>query len=228
MQNQLTFDLPSRPALGRDDFFVSPANSLAVETVHDVSAWPGHKLILNGAAGSGKTHLVHVWASETGAKVLSATEVTEELVPDLAATSHIAVEDIDAIAGQIGREKVLFHLHNAVLANEGFLLLTTAKPPAACNFALPDLASRLQATSIATLQPADDTLLAALLVKLFSDRQLAIDPKIITFLVSHMDRSFDCAHQLVAALDAAALQERRSVTKPLAMRVLKAVLSEES
>ena len=67
------------------------------------------------------------------------------------------------------------------------------------------------------------TLLAAVLAKLFADRQIIPRPDVIPYLVAHMDRSFESAARVVAALDRAALSEGRSLSRPLAIRVLDAL-----
>jgi chromosomal replication initiation ATPase DnaA len=59
-----------------------------------------------------------------------------------------------------------------------------------------------------------------MLVKLFTDRQLAVAPDLIPWLAARTDRSFDAIRRLVAALDNAALAEKRRITQPLARRVL--------
>ena len=63
-------------------------------------------------------------------------------------------------------------------------------------------------------------LLSAVLVKLFADRQLAVPPALIPWLLQRMDRSFAGAQRLVAALDARALAEGRPVSRALAQAVL--------
>ena len=72
---QLVLDLPARPALGRADFFVSPANALALAQVDAWPDWPARRLAVVGPAGAGKTHLVHVWAARSGAQVLAAADL---------------------------------------------------------------------------------------------------------------------------------------------------------
>jgi len=52
---QLAFDLPARTALGREDFFVSPANAQAVAMIDGWRDWPARKLVLCGPRGAGKT-----------------------------------------------------------------------------------------------------------------------------------------------------------------------------
>lgn len=220
MPAQLTFDLPTKPALGRDDFFISAANELAVSLVGDWANWPSGKMFLVGPTGSGKTHLVHVWANEAKAKILQASQLAAtDIATCVQENSKVAVEDIDTIASDPAAQDALFHLHNLVLAEGGNLLMSATTAPGIWQFTLPDLASRVQSASLASLQPADDMLLTAVLLKLFADRQIVVKPDVISYLVARMDRSFETARNLVAQLDAAALAEKRPVTKALAMRV---------
>jgi len=212
---QLAFDLPSNEALTRADFFVAPSNSLALQAVEDWPGWPGNKLLLIGPEGAGKTHLAHVWAELSGAVILSA-EALEDI--DIAALTGrpVAVED----AHLIGKaEAALFHLHNVVTAG-GALLLTAPTPPRDWGLGLADLHSRMQAASVARLEAPDDGLLSAVLIKLFADRQIAVPPNLIPFLISRMPRSIGATRALVAALDSRALALGRPVTRALAGEVL--------
>ncbi|MBV1867917.1 MAG: chromosomal replication initiator DnaA [Marinosulfonomonas sp.] len=221
MSHQLTFDLPSRTALGREAFFVSPANAMAVKTIEEPDNWPDGKLVLVGPKGAGKTHLAHVWAQMFDAPVLNASRLNASgLADQIAHHTHIALEDIDKLAGEPELEKTLFHLHNMVLATQGRLLMTSATPPGNCTFALADLTSRIHACTSATLQPADDQLLAAILVKLFDDRQLDVSPDVISYLVTRIDRSFSDAQNIVTTLDRAALSARRAITRPFVIQVM--------
>ncbi|RVV99405.1 chromosomal replication initiator DnaA [Mesobaculum littorinae] len=219
MYSQLAFHLPVKEALGREAFFVAPANATAVALIEGWRAWPGGKLALSGPRGAGKTHLAHVWAAEAGARIIPATDLTEDMVPALA-DAPVAVEDVSAIAGCEDRERVLFHLHNLCLASGGRLLLTDERPPARWDITLPDLASRLEAATLARIEAPDDTLLAAVMFKLFSDRQLGVDEEVVTYLVPRMDRSFAHALAMVEALDARSLAEKREIRVPLAREVL--------
>ncbi|MEO1107536.1 MAG: DnaA/Hda family protein [Pseudomonadota bacterium] len=218
MARQLSFDLPAKTALERDDFFVSPANALAVAMI-SATSWPGNKLVLSGPAGSGKTHLAHVWAAETGGRIIQATELDYDAVPELARTP-IAVEDVPAIADDIEQQKVLFHLHNLVLAEGHALLMTGRLAPKLWQLPLADLQSRVEGAHHVALDPPDDALLGAVLAKLFLDRQLNPGPEVIAYLVKHMDRRFETAAAVVKQLDQLALAEKREITRALAVRVL--------
>ena len=131
----------------------------------------------------------------------------------------VAVEDAEAVAGQRAHEAAFFHLHNLV-TQAGHLLVTAARPPRDWGLTLPDLASRLQAAPLTRLDPPDDALLSAVLIKLFADRQITVAPALIPYLASRMDRSFAAARNLVARLDALALAEGRPVTRALAATLL--------
>ncbi|WP_299351333.1 DnaA/Hda family protein [uncultured Shimia sp.] len=221
MAEQLNLTLPVRTALGRDDFFVSPANAMALGLVESWPNWPGGKLVIAGPHGAGKTHLVHVWAALCDARIVAASDLTQDLIPDLS-QSPVAVEDVPEIAGNAEVEAALFHLHNLTLAEGHTLLLTGDRDPKHWGLTLPDLNSRMQGTTVATLDQPDDTLLTVVLAKLFNDRQLTPHPDTIPYLVRQMDRSFEAAQSLVSALDHLSLSEKRPVTRALAKRVLDA------
>lgn len=216
MAEQLTFDLPVRSASGRADFFIAPANKLAVAEIDRWQDWPARKLLLIGPNGSGKSHLAHVWAQESGARVCTA----RSLVGQTPQPGHRAVEDVEEIAGDAEAETALFHWHNLVLAEGGTLLFTATRPAALWPIGLPDLASRMQATPGTRLEAPDDTLLGAVLLKLFSDRQIAPPAPLLSWLTARMERSFAAAGQLVEALDAQALRTGRPIGRKLAAEVL--------
>ncbi len=219
---QMVFDLPARPALGREDFFVSPANRLALAQVDAWPSWPDGRLAVCGPGGSGKTHLVHVWAARAGARILPAASLPALDLATLPEGVALALEDGDrpGDAPRARTEEALFHLLNRLRAGGGSLVLTCRTPPAQWRVALPDLASRLEAAQVARLDPPDDALLSAVLLKLFSDRQIDVAPDLISYLLARMDRSFEAAEALVRRLDVAALARQRPITPRLAGEVL--------
>ena len=199
---------------------LSDANALALALVESWPNWTGHKLALIGPSGSGKTHLCNVWQSISGGRIVAASQLAETNI-DTLADAPIAVEDVNKIAGNAAAQAALFHLHNLALAEGHSLLLTGTGEPAHWPIDLPDLKSRLQGTTVATLSPPDDTLLQAVLFKLFSDRQLTPNIETIAYLTRHMDRSFAAAQSIVEKLDSVALARRRPITRALAREVLR-------
>ena len=219
MSRQLSFDLPMRAALGRSDFFVCPSNAMAVALIEGWGNWPARKLVLLAETGAGKTHLAHVWAALARASILPARDVTEDIVPPLSQT-NLVLEDIQNAVGNLKTETALFHLHNLALSEGNALLFTANAPLATLNFALPDLQSRLQGAQSATLDRPDDTLLAAVLMKLFADRQLIPSADTVPYLVTRMNRSLAEAQRIVDLIDKTALSEKRAITRKLAIEVL--------
>ncbi|MBL29002.1 MAG: DNA replication protein [Rhodospirillaceae bacterium] len=215
---QLVLDLGHRTALGREDFMVGSSNRSAVDWLDRWPDWPGRGLVLYGAAGSGKSHLASVWQAVSGAGLLTAGD---ETVLRQATAAHrpgecFVVEDV-ALPFD---ERALLHLYNAVTADGGFLLLTARVAPSAMALGLPDLASRLRGLPSAALSDPDDDLLAVVLMKQLADRQLVVPVEVVAYLVQRMERSFDTARRLAAALDHASLVEQKKIDKVLAGKVL--------
>ncbi|WP_420860884.1 chromosomal replication initiator DnaA [Algirhabdus cladophorae] len=220
MNTQLTFDLPSVPALGRDAFFVSPSNHVALALLEKPGNWSNRKMLLCGPAKSGKTHLAHVWAEQTGAQVFAAKDVTLDSVAGIAQKAFVVIEDLHEAAGDPDAETALFHAHNLILAEGGTLLLTGTDEPSVWPIALPDLASRVQGTALAQLLAPDDQLLAMVMVKQFADRQLTPPAKVLTYLTTHMERSFAHATALVDEMDRIALRTRKPLNRTVAAQAL--------
>jgi len=218
---QLSLGLPVQTALGRADFLISPANALALAAIEDRGGLPQGRMVLTGPAGAGKTHLVHIWAAERAARRLDARALVQDVAPFLrkGAPAALAIDDADAIAGTPG-EEALFHLLNHLAASGGQLLLTARAPVRDWGLTLADLQSRLQAAAHVALKAPDEALLAAVLVKLFNDRQIRVQPDLIDYLLSRMERSLAMAGAVVAALDQAALARQRPITRALAAEVL--------
>ena len=216
---QLVLDLGHRPALGREDFLVAPSNEIAVGWIDRWPDWPGGGLALHGAPGSGKTHLLQVWRAASGAVALDAAALAEAEPPELLGEARAcALDGADALTGPA--ERNLLHLYNLLNQRGGHMLVAAGRPPARWPDALPDLRSRLAALPAVELGAPDETLIAAVLVKLFDDRQLRVEPALVHYLTTRMERSFAAARALVEALDRASLRARRPVTVRLAREVL--------
>lgn len=213
---QLVLALPHREAFGVEDFLVSSSNAEAVALVDSWPDWPMPAAMIVGPAGSGKTHLAHVWQLKSRATIVPATEVTVDRIPVLAAEPAVVVEDIAALADQTA----LFHLLNLAREQRLPVLLTSRARPGDLDIALPDLSSRLKALPLADIAAPDDSLLRAVMVKLFADRQIAVEPAIIDYLIRRMERSMAAAAALVAEIDRQSLASKQGVSRTIAARAL--------
>ena len=214
---QLALEFDHRTALDAEDFLVTPSNSDAVLWLDRWPDWPAPALIIHGPRGCGKTHLAHVWQARSGARSISPHAI-DEVAPDvvLGASCYAVIDGGD----EVTNERSMLHLYNMAAERGGALLVTARTPPSRWNIALPDLRSRLVAAPAVAVLPPDDGLIGAVLVKIFSDRQLRVGDGVVDYLTRRMERSFDAAGRIADALDHAALAAGRNITVPLARQVL--------
>jgi len=213
---QLALALEQRESFDREDFLPGPGNAAALAMIDRWPDWPARAVAIVGAEGTGKSHLAAIWAKAAGGRVVASRAITAHRVPLDIATGALVIEDDGA-----RDEAALFHLINLVQEERGHVLITSRQPPASWPVALPDLASRLRVVPVVTLDAPDDAMLRAVLVKLFADRQLAVDGSLIDFLMPRIERSFAGARAAVIDLDREALRQQRPVSRALAGEVLR-------
>jgi chromosomal replication initiation ATPase DnaA len=214
---QLALALPHAESFAREDFLTGGSNAAALALIERWPDWPDRALALIGPEGAGKSHLAAIWAEKSGARRVAAHALGATDPLDALTTGALVIED----AAHGLDERALFHLLNLIREETAYLLLTAHTAPAGWGVALPDLASRLRAVPIVTLTAPDDALLRAVLVKLFADRQLAVDESLISYLATRIERSFAAARRTVALIDREALRQKRPVTRALAAETLK-------
>jgi chromosomal replication initiation ATPase DnaA len=215
---QLALALDHAESYAREDFLSGPCNDGPLALIDSWPEWPANALALVGPEGSGKTHLAMIWAEVAGARVIAARALRETELPAALATGALVVEDAAADAD----ERALFHLLNLAREQQASLLLTARNSPAGWPVALPDLASRLRALPVATLQAPDDAVLRGVIIKLATDRQLALDDGVVSYVITRIERSFAAARAAVIALDNEALRQRRAPTRALAADIFRA------
>jgi DnaA regulatory inactivator Hda len=218
---QLPLNLEYRPALSGEDFLLATNNQEAISWLDKWPDWPTTGLIIYGPAGSGKTHLAQVFLAQTQGRLIGPDELIQETAYNLVNAPACIIEDAGTVIDGAAHEEALFHLYNALGETKCRLLLTARTPPALWDIALPDLRSRLKAAATAGIGAPDDTLITALLVKQFADRQLQVNENLIFYLLSRMERSFNAVQRVVDAADKAALAGKQKITKPLLNKVLR-------
>jgi len=214
---QLALALGHAESYAREDFLAGPCNEGPLALVESWPDWPANAVALVGPEGSGKSHLAAIWAAAAGARVISARALGDVGVLSAIATGALVIEDAAAIAD----ERALFHLINLAREENAFLLFTARTAPSAWRVAIPDLASRLRALPVVTLQAPDDTVLRGVIVKLAADRQLALDENVVGYLSTHIERSFAAARAAVIALDNEALRQGRPPSRALAAELFR-------
>lgn len=214
---QLPLAFDHRNASGIEDFMPAPSNQAALAWLERWPDWPSPALIIHGPQGAGKSHLAATWVARCDSLILDKAQLGNVL--ELNASRCYLIDP----AEPIGDEVALLQLYNRLREDGGHLLLTARRPVAQWRIDLPDLRSRLAAAPAAAIGPPDDQLLAALLLKLFDDRQLQVPEQVVHYLLTHMERSFAAARSLVEELDRLSLTRKRPLTIPLARLALPVV-----
>lgn len=183
------------PVADRDeDFLVTEANRLAFTHFTRWSSWPVMATLLTGPRKSGRSLLAHIFVRKTAGRLFDHAEAHDE--------------------------EELFHAWNDAQARRRPLVMIADAPPPIWAIRLPDLASRLAATPQVGIEQPDDELLAALILKLLSDRGIAVPAEVGDFLVPRIERSYVAVQNVVDVLDRETLAGRKRITLPAARQAL--------
>ncbi len=177
-------------------------------------------LLLVGPEGSGKSHLAALWAKTAGAAIVHGENLGGESAQASVQGSALLIEDADRVGDA---EERLFHLINSALQTEAWVLLTARQGPDAWGLKIPDLLSRLRLAPVVRLDVPEIELTEAVLFKLFSDRQLQVEPHVIAYIATRIERSLGAARRVVAALDREALAKGRRVTRAMASELMREI-----
>lgn len=222
---QLLLELAPPPRPSFDNFF--PGRSGAALTALRGALAGGEPFVyLWGAAGSGKTHLLHGFVEAAATRCASGYLPAQNADWLLAGKLHaVAVDDVAQLdaSGQIA----LFDLCNVLRATGGMLAASAEVPPA--QLALrPDLRSRLASGIVLQVHPLGDTEKAAALREHAARRGMAIGEELIGYLLTHFRRDMGTQTAVLDALDRFSLERKRPITLPLLKQALRSLATRET
>ncbi|MDE0211587.1 MAG: hypothetical protein OXJ64_17110, partial [Boseongicola sp.] len=220
------FQLAPGPSYSEADFIVSDTNRQAWDSIHSDDAWPQRRLLLIGAAASGKSHLASIWARNRQARIVDYEALGTLSAERLSSRCKVAVENVFR-RSDVQCEMALFRLCEMASSQDG-LLLMTSRPFAESEISLVDLRSRIGSTRLVHLYTPDREFLVALVVKLFADRQLSVAREVVSYIVDRMERSYSAAVDLVNRLDRISLARGRRMTLSMVREVLSEQRNEET
>lgn len=221
---QLLLDWPVRETFSESEFLPSDSNRVAVRWIDNWPRWKRggedfHCLIIYGPDGCGKTHLAHVWQQISEAEIVKLSDLLHLKFNERDQFVYI-IEDVDKEILDDETSEALFHLYNWLKEQGGYLLLTARERPKKWRLTLADLTSRLLASEAVKIKAPDDQLLEALILKQFSDRQITLSRKVVSYIIKHSDRSFSFVRNLVRQVDNLSMSEKKRITVPMVKRVL--------
>ena len=215
---QLSLNLKKKGIYEKDDFLVSSSNKEAYKLVNSWPEWRSRKIIIFGDSGTGKTHLSKIWQKNTSAIVLNLNQLKKIKFESFFKKKNIfIIENISDFFDKINNkeknnlEKQLLHFYNLIEEKKGYLLLTSLIAPKLWKISLPDLKSRILSSIAVKIKKPNDQLLSSVLVKLFVDKQILIDKKIIKFIVYRSERSFANLENIVNKIDKQSLITKKKI-----------------
>jgi len=209
--------------------FLAAGNELVVHALRQAASLGGTPVLwLWGPAESGRTHLLQACsadADEHGRRsaylpLRRALALPAAALDGLGDFAVVALDDIDAVAGDAAFERAVFALFEQLRQSGGCLVVSAVAPPGEVQFGLPDLASRLKSGGVYRLQPLDDAgRLAALQIRArFRGFDLPDDTG--RYLLSRTARGPASLFRLLDTLDRAALVAQKRLTIPFVRSVL--------
>lgn len=210
---QLVLPFDDVEAFATADFIEAPSNAAARTALAAPDSWVSGRLVLWGEPGCGKTHLARLWAETHGAAILAAERLREPVSPE---GRDLLIENIDAMAAPVALLATL----DRALAVRKSVLLTSRLPPARLTVEPADLSSRLRASLTIRIEPAEDTLLEALLLRLAASRQMSLTAPLRQLLLTRLPRRPAVLHEAIARLDREALASGTAPSRRMTERLL--------
>ena len=206
-QQLLNFDL--EPNYAHDDFFVSKSNYFAYNLILNWPKWEKNIINLNGDKFCGKTHLTKIFIKKFKAFKIDAKNLSDEKIKEFKIHQNFVLENFDQNSVN---EKLIYSLINIVEQDNKYLIINSRKTLNKYSFKLNDLNSRLKNCLNAKIELPDDSLMFAIILKNFSDRQIFTDKKIINYVIKNIDRSYSKICEFIYKVDQVSLQKQKPVT----------------
>jgi chromosomal replication initiation ATPase DnaA len=214
-RGQLQLEFGHTPSLSEADLLVGEGNRLAYGHLMAFPNWPGPLTLLTGPAKSGKSHLARIWMELAGAGLAAPDDL--EALSQTGGQTPLLIEDVDRLGYE---EAALFHLLNQSMRDRRPLLLTARQAIATWPYRTDDLKSRARLATHLAVSSTDDIQLSQIFVKLFGDRQVAVDPRTIEYILPRMERSPEEAVVLVELMDRLALARGTAINRTIAAEAL--------
>ena len=217
-----------RDEAGFSNFHAGPNEAVAGRLHAWVTAPGSGSLLLCGAPGAGKSHLLNavcLAAEAAGQQPVSlslreASALAPEALQGFEAFDPVCLDDLDDLPDDVAWQEALLHLFNRVQDAGGRLLIAGCQPPAALSWALPDLASRLRALPVWQLALPDDDQRAAMLQARAEHRGLDMPDEVTRYILRRASRDPGELLGVLDQLDDASLRHQRRLTVPFVRQVL--------
>ena len=214
--NQLLLNFNFKKSFNDHDYYVSDSNYFAFNLVDKWPKWEKKILNISGEKFSGKTHLANIFKLKSSALFLNETEISNEIFKKIKLYESVIIDEFSNTVD----ENLIYSIFNLVDQDSKYLLINSEIPLSEINFKLPDLVSRSKNSLQARINPPDDELIFAIILKNFSDRQIKLEKQIIEFIVNRVERSYSKISEFIYKVDELSLKKK----KPINLKTIKEIL----
>ena len=227
---QLIFPFQINQKASFKNFFCSPDNSELISRLSELVANKNpDELIINGAAGSGKSFLMQAICNELSASgkqfafipMNKAINMGVEIFQNLASLDAVCVDDLQLILSKGEWETAMFNLINECQQSNCSRILSLGGNQSLEDIAqLPDLLSRIKRMEFMKLQAVQDESLNQALDFVSQQLDINLEKAELDFLLKHQAREFSLLVDNLIALDKQAASLKRKITIPLIKETL--------
>tara|TARA_Y100000590_G_scaffold433998_1_gene551689 strand:- start:424 stop:1080 length:657 start_codon:yes stop_codon:yes gene_type:complete len=214
--NQLILNFNHKQNFNSDDFYVSKSNLYAFKILEKWPKWEKNILNIVGEKKSGKTYLANIFKKKNKAIKINEKELNDEIFKEIKIYENVI---LDNFFGNCD-ERILYSLFNLIDQDNKYLIINSTIPINEINFKLKDLKSRTKNCLIAKIDPPDDDLIFALILKSFSDRQIMVNKKLIDYVIKRIDRSYGKISEFIYKVDELSLKKK----KPIDLSTIKQII----
>lgn len=236
-----------RPDFTFEEFCVSTSNQLAFAAAAATAQNPGknyNPLFLWGGVGVGKTHLMQavghdILRQNPQARLIYATceQFTNEIIEGIRSKNTasfknkyrsvqaLLIDDVQFLSGKDRAQEEFFHTFNAIIQNEGQVVLTADTKPVDIKYIEDRLRSRFEGGMVADISTPDSELKTAVCLLKAKKRGVEFSNEVAFTIASNVDniRSLEGKIQQIIAY---AQTARRDITPELVKEVLKIPVTE--
>ncbi|MEX2131140.1 MAG: DnaA regulatory inactivator Hda [Pseudohongiellaceae bacterium] len=209
--------------------YYAAENHQLLEYLHNfVSASEPHLIFLWGSKASGKTHLLQAACHQAASLRLDSiylplaerSQLAPQIFEGLESLQLVCLDDLQGVAGDKDWEMALFRLINQTRETGTVIVMSADRPVLQLDVNLPDLYSRLQSSTVFSVQNLDDDGKLALLTLRARRLGIELEPQVARFILLRAGRSLYDLLAVLGQLDTHSLVEKRPITIPLVKTVM--------
>ncbi|RRD46128.1 chromosomal replication initiator protein DnaA [Tessaracoccus sp. OH4464_COT-324] len=231
-----------------ESFVAGSSNRFAHAAAAAVAETPGkayNPLLIYGASGLGKTHLLHAighyvqsYYEKLRVKYVSTEELTNDFINAISSNRTaefrsayrevdvLLIDDIQFLASKIQTQEEFFHTFNTLHNAQKQIVMTSDRPPKLLEALEPRLRSRFEWGLLTDIQPPDLETRIAILRKKVASQRLTAGTQVLEMIAARITsniRELEGALTRVAAL---ASLNREEITLELANQVMEDLIPE--